>query len=57
MRNGVERFGPDIDPERRIEQRPDDQFFLDALAHVGEPIGLFGLEGLAGELVADRVTR
>ena len=44
------------DPESRIQQGPDDQLLLGAPAGVGEPIGLFGPEGLADELVGRLLT-
>ena len=44
------------DPESGIQQGPDDQLLLGAPARVGEPIGLFGPEGLADELVGHLLT-
>src|SRR5262245_23974642 len=44
------------DSESRIQQGPDDQLLLGAPAGVGEPIGLFGPEGLADEWVGHLLT-
>ena len=44
------------DAESGIQQGPDDQLLLGAPAGVGEPIGLFGPEGLADELVGHLLT-
>src|SRR5262245_43577176 len=45
------------DAESGIQQGPDDQLLLGAVAGVGEPIGLVGPEGLADELVGHLLTR
>src|SRR5262245_29095535 len=44
------------DSESRIQQGPDDQLLLGAPAGVGEPISLFGPEGLTDELVCHLLT-
>src|SRR5262249_25648150 len=45
------------DGESGIPQGPEDQLLLGAPAGVGEPVGLFGPEGLADELMGHLLTR
>src|SRR5262245_59038562 len=45
------------DPESRIQHGPDDQLLLEAPVGVGEPIGHFGPEWLADELMGLLLTR
>ncbi len=53
----VQRQGAEVrDSKSRIQQVPHDQLLLGAPASVGEPISLFGPEGLADELVCHLLT-